>query len=229
MGELIHKLLPTDKVSSLSGRLDECLGITPFYNSEKHQLVYEKEGSSILKLRLPLQYEWTSQQKIFENDERQYIILIVESGQAALAYGEGTHIIEHKVFKAYMVRKKQGKSQIKHLKTKGKSKAGSRVRLANTLHFFEEIQEKIFEWLSYFQVEYIALSCSKSLYSHLFTEDFGLDRNDDRIVKIPQHIQEANFENLLSIHSYLLKAELIFEETVTSQITDLLNSIYEDE
>jgi hypothetical protein len=121
-----------------------------------------------------------------------------------------------------MVRKKQGKSQIKYLKTKGKSKAGSRVRLANTVHFFEEIQEKINEWLAYFQLDYIALSCSKSLYTHLFTEDFELDRNDARIVKIPKHIQEASFENMLAIHRYLLQAEVIYDENDKERISAML-------
>ena len=68
---------------------------------------------------------------------------------------------------------------------------------ANTEHFFEEIHERITEWLEYFEIEQIALSCSKTLYPFLFSDDFELDRKDERLMKIPKHIPEANFENLL--------------------------------
>ena len=50
----------------------------------------------------------------------------IRVGDAVVPYKvnfEGEELIEHKVFKTYMVRKKQGKSQIKHLKSKGKSKS----------------------------------------------------------------------------------------------------------
>lgn len=217
-----HKLIDAEQFHPLLDRLAS-LYSSPSYITEKHQLLYDNNESKPIKVRLPLQYKWLQNLTLLEEeDERAFILLIVESGHAALAYGEGAHIIEHKVFKSYMVRKKQGKSQIKHLKTKGKSKAGSRVRLANTLHFFEEIQEKVTEWLNYFEVDYIALSCTKSLYPHLFKEDFELDRKDSRIVKIPKHIQEANFDKLLKIHRYLLKAELIYDTKEENQISDLL-------
>jgi hypothetical protein len=224
MSDLRQKLISGEALIPLLAELAS-KGANPSYIEEKHQLVYENNESLQLKVRLPLRTKWLSNQTLFEDEEMPFILLIVESGQAALAYGEGNHIIEHKVFKSYMVRKKQGKSQIKYLKTKGKSKAGSRVRLANTVHFFEEIQEKINEWLAYFELDYIALSCSKSLYSHLFTERFNLDRNDPRIIKIPKHIQEANFENILAIHTYLLKAELIYDEANDQQINSILSSL----
>jgi hypothetical protein len=113
-----------------------------------------------------------------------------------------------------MVRKKQGKSQIKYLKTKGKSKAGSRVRLGNTVHFFKEITEKLSDWLSYYNIEKIALSLNKTLYPYLFNKDNEvLDKKDERIYKIPQHIAEPSFENLLKIHSYLLMGELIYDQS----------------
>ncbi|MFT4740951.1 MAG: hypothetical protein ACI9L9_001738 [Marivirga sp.] len=221
MSDLRNKLINTETLISFLAELNSN-GINPTYIEAKHQLVYENNESFQLKVRLPLQTKWLSNQTLFEDEVLPFILLIVESGQAALAYGEGNHIIEHKVIKSYMVRKKQGKSQIKYLKTKGKSKAGSRVRLANTVHFFEEIQEKINEWLAYFQLDYIALSCSKSLYTHLFTEDFELDRNDARIVKIPKHIQEASFENMLAIHRYLLQAEVIYDENDKERIIAML-------
>ena len=203
------RLIPAEEVEyhykQLLQTADSCI-----YELAKHRLVFESERAGTSYLRLPIHYNWNeAESSIVTTEDKAYLISIIESGNAALAYCEDDQIIEHKVFKAYMVRKKQGKSQIKHLKTKGKSKAGSRVRLANTEHFFEEIHERITEWLEYFEIEQIALSCSKTLYPFLFSDDFELDRKDERLIKIPKHIPEANFENLLSIHEYLMKGELI--------------------
>ncbi|MEO1451203.1 MAG: hypothetical protein AAFV07_16855 [Bacteroidota bacterium] len=46
-----------------------------------------------------------------------------------------------------MKRHKRGKAQISYLNTRGKSKAGSRIRLANTVAFFEEINERLQDWI----------------------------------------------------------------------------------
>ncbi|MBK6267382.1 hypothetical protein JKA74_20230 [Marivirga sp. S37H4] len=185
------------------------------YDFSKHRFIFQinNELEFYFRLPLPFQLDYLNQDTNPEDWSNPYIITIIQSGSAALAYCEGLQIIEHKVFKAYMVRKKQGKSQIKYLKTKGKSKAGSRVRLSNTAHFFEEIVEKMGDWLNYYEVERIALSLNKTLYPYFFNKDNDiLDKKDERIFKIPKHIEEPSFENLIKIHSYLLKAELIYSE-----------------
>ncbi len=192
------------------------------YEDQKHQIIYALgDNEMLVKLRLPVQYSWNAASSRIINNDGAYLIVIVESGQAALAYCEADQIIEHKVLKAYMVRKKQGKSQIKYLKTRGKSKAGSRVRLANTEHFFEEIHERINDWLSYFEIKTVALSCSKTLYPYLFTSEFALDRKDERILKIPKHIPEANFDNLLKVHQFLTAGELQFSEDYAELVEKL--------
>ncbi|WNB18831.1 hypothetical protein [Marivirga arenosa] len=158
--------------------------------------------------------------------ESTFIIILVHAGEASLAVSESDQIIEHKSFKAYMVRQKQGKSQIKHLKTKGKSKAGSRVRLASTDHFFNEINDKLNEWLEYYNIDRIALSCNKTLFPFLFNrENAAIEKEDERIYKIPKHIPEANFDNLLQIHKYLISVEIFYESTYNKEVTDLLMNI----
>jgi len=190
------------------------------YNSAKHLLQFS--GAKSLTIRLPLFIQYNQ----VELSNSNFLIILIHSGEAALAYSEEDQIVEHKMVKAYMVRQKQGKSQIKHLKTKGKSKAGSRVRLAGTDHFFEEINEKIAEWEEYFEVDKIALSCNKTLFPYFFNRsDAALNKDDRRIIKIPKHIQEANFENLTSIHNYLIATELNFEESEKAYIQDLIFNI----
>ena len=70
--------------------------------------------------------------KLSETFPDYLILLLRANGNAALGYFEEGKILNHKVIRKYMVRKKQGKSQLKHLNSKGKSRAGSRVRLQQT-------------------------------------------------------------------------------------------------
>lgn len=191
------------------------------YISSKHQLNFNSQHPHI-SIRLPYCFDYKQDQLIPSN----FLIVIIHSGEAALAYSEEDQIVEHKMVKAYMVRQKQGKSQIKYLKTRGKSKAGSRVRLAGTDHFFEEINEKITEWDEYFNIERIAISCNKTLQPYLFNRtDAALQKDDERIFKIPKHIQEANFENLTSIHNYLISMELKFDDSDKEFINDIISEI----
>jgi hypothetical protein len=60
----------------------------------------------------------------------------MQAGHSALAYFEDGEMRHHKVIKKYMVRG-NGKAQVGYLQTRGKSKAGSRIRLANTVSFLK--------------------------------------------------------------------------------------------
>ncbi|SMG37235.1 hypothetical protein SAMN05661096_02431 [Marivirga sericea] len=190
------------------------------YDSLKHQLSFPDKQS--LSIRLPFSFNYLNEKVVHSN----FLIILIHSGEASLAYSEEDQIAEHKMVKAYMVRQKQGKSQIKHLKTKGKSKAGSRVRLAGTDHFFEEINEKITEWDEYHEIEKIAISCNKTLQPYFFNRpDAALLKNDSRLFKIPKHIQEANYDNLTSIHNYLISTEFKFDDSYKEFITKLISEI----
>ena len=220
------KLIDIEEIIQIIIKLKDSF---PFnFDSEKHRYIFQLDKSNEFYLRLPLPIDLKHLREGLEIEEleRKYIIAIIQSGSAALAYCEGLQIIEHKVFKAYMVRKKQGKSQLKYLKTKGKSKAGSRVRLSNTEHFFDEIIEKMEDWLSYFEVDSIAMSLNKTLYPYFFHENNNvLDKQDERIFKIPKHIEEPSFENLLKVHSFLLQGELIYPKVHE----EMLNKIIKEE
>ena len=97
-----------------------------------------------------------------------------------------------------MTRKKQGFSQIKYLNKKGKSRAGSRIRLAATLEFFEKINETLDELFEEYTLDRIAINCTPSLSPLLFNSkiECSFSKNDDRLYKIPLHIPQSNFSNL---------------------------------
>lgn len=184
------------------------------YAQDKNQLVFDQEGSKTLTFRLPISI--ASPQTFIENpeDRANYVLLMMRSGIASIGYFEDGENIDHKVFRAYMVRKKQGMSQLKYLKTKGKSRAGSRVRLAETAEFFEQINERLNDYFSEYHVGRIGLSCPVTLIPYLYgskvPSPFGKD--DPRLFKIPKHVQKPTFESLMAINQYLLKGEIKYKE-----------------
>ncbi|HYG37499.1 MAG TPA: hypothetical protein VD908_02720, partial [Cytophagales bacterium] len=122
------------------------------YDYEKHKLaILDKEGNEQISFRLPIVVPPPDQNQ--ENTQVNYIILLVQSGSCAMGYFEDGVNLDHKVFRSYMVRKKQGTSQIKYLKTKGKSRAGSRVRLGETMEFFENINERLQEYFDDYKID----------------------------------------------------------------------------
>lgn len=194
-------------------------------SSEKHKLLIfeneEKIADFLLPLPLPFLESNNFQEYITHNFDviPNYVIYMIQAGSCALAYYEGDELIEHKVFKTYMVRKKQGKSQIKHLKSKGKSKAGSRVRLSNTIHFFEQINGRLKEYFNDYHVEKIIYACPTNMIS-LFYESKILppfDRTDERLIKIPIDIQQPCFEELLKINHKICLGKLTFYNTYFEQ------------
>ena len=185
------------------------------YDAEKHRLLFlDEAGNEKLILRLPITLPPPEKDLSFPIKLVHYIILLVQSGSCAIGYFEGNKNLDHKVFRAYMVRKKRGVSQLKHLKTKGKSRAGSRVRLGETEEFFENINERLKAYFEAHQIDRIAMSVSKILVPHLFEAKHKtpFDKRDPRIFKIPKHIHLPIYEVLLDTHKFLQKGELIYEE-----------------
>lgn len=127
-----------------------------------------------------------------------YLLLLMEAGQASLGFVEDDELIHHKVIRKYMVRKKQGKAQLTHLRQKGKSRLGSRIRLANSIAFFEEINEKVEEWDIIDDAEHILYSCTSRLWGELFRSSvpcpFSLD--DPRVRKLPMDVRTPTLEEL---------------------------------
>jgi len=200
------------------------------FDAKKNQLVYSSESEKVIKLRFPLDMEFEAEKKqIISVDFKQYILIIIRAGIATVGYFENYKNTDHKVFRAYMVRKKQGKSQIKYLKTKGKSRAGSRVRLSETLEFFEEINIRLSSYFKEFRVDQIGITCSETLLPYLFGSKTvtPFDKKDPRIFKIPKHIQNPTYEELLKTNEFLLKSEIKYTEKGAELWQEFLTSIEE--
>jgi len=195
------------------------------YDSEKHRIIFlDANKNELFYFRLPvvLSPELTVEPEVRKVN---YIILLIQSGHCAIGYFENGMNLDHKVFRSYMVRMKQGVSQVKYLKTKGKSRAGSRVRLAETAEFFENINQRLQDYFAHYPIHRVALSCSKILIPYLFNSKVAtpFTKNDPRIFKIPKHITIPNYEVLLDTNKFLLKGEFVYDEKYQDQVDALLN------
>ena len=128
------------------------------------------------------------------------LVILIQAGHAAIGYFEENELVLHKVITRYMVRG-NGKAQHTYLKTRGKSKAGSRIRLAQTLDFFEEINQKIDEWAIIDECQKVLYSASIPLWNMLFESKVTstFEKTDKRLLKIPLDVDIPNHAELLRI------------------------------
>jgi hypothetical protein len=181
-----------------------------------------QEGEKILDFRVPITFPTLPEKEDEQltlclsdySDKitflpKPYLLILIQAGYASLGYFEEGELIHHKAITAYMVRKKQGKSQIKHLNSKGKSRLGSRIRLQNTVLFFEQINSKLKEWHQkssiFDKVERIGQSGSPDLWHLFYTskEEAPFQKNDSRLRKVPITVHSPNFEELQRVNNYV--------------------------
>ncbi|MDN3690216.1 hypothetical protein [Cyclobacterium jeungdonense] len=215
----MHRLIKADTLPAFLDWI-KIRAIELEYLPSQHKLNIYKDGIRVGALRLPLHYNWEAETGKIWPKETNWILFMVRAGIAAVGYFENGSNISHNVYRAYMVRKKQGKSQIKYLKTKGKSRAGSRVRLGEAEVFFQEIHEKVTSYLRHHPVDMIGYSCSKTLWPFIFNAGTGIDKDDPRLYKIPLHVQHPTYETLLQVNETLQAATLEFEEELSDWFKD---------
>lgn len=198
--------------------------VANFSPSKKTITYYDSGNNKLLIVRLSIDLKYThTDNLITKTDFLNHIILLVKSGIGSTAFFENGEIVDHKVFRAYMVRKKQGKSQIKYLKTKGKSRAGSRIRLQETLDFFEEINLRLNSYFKEYRIDVIACNSSKTLLPYLYQSKTKtpFEKNDGRLYKIPKHIASATHENLLEVNEHLFSSAMFITEIGQEIFKDL--------
>ncbi len=183
------------------------------FNKKKNRISLEEQNKEpILHLRLPLTKTYNElENSLLDSVYENYVLIMIRAGIASVGLFEHFENTDHKVFRAYMVRKKQGKSQIKHLKTKGKSRAGSRIRLSESLDFFNEINERLNRYFSDHRIDRIGIACSETLLPYLYSAKNipPFEKKDPRLFKIPKHVQNPTFESLLDTNDFLLQGELL--------------------
>ena len=161
------------------------------YDYKSHEISFSDGG----RCRLPLQTR-VNQLKVEFLEDKPFLILVIQSGGAVLGLVEEGELTYHKVFRGYLIRKKQGKSQLKHLKTKGKSRAGSRVRLLSTFSFLDDICQKLQELFLETELDRIVFHCSDLLRPHFFERNKCFDKNDVRLFPLGVNVDAPSYEFL---------------------------------
>lgn len=201
------------------------------YLPEKHQLLLANDNTWLCKLYLPWTSTWSATGRLEPADDIHYCLTLIRAGQATVGYFHHGKLLDHKVFRAYMVRQKQGKSQFKYLKTKGKSRAGSRIRLEETSHFFKEILHRLQIYNSQYPLNFWGLGCSKTWWPLLFNQgDIPiLESKTMRLMQLPYPFKKASFEELQILEYRLAQFHLLISDSGQEVIPSLLDTKPEHE
>ncbi len=131
-------------------------------------------------------------------------VLLMQAGAVSLGRFEGARPVATKSLRRYVVRGK-GRAQPLHLKTKGKSRYGSRLRLANARRLLIETNEKLIEWEKEFgPADRVYISCPVRLLSSVFeTTPAPPFEKSGPLVKIPLDLPRPTTEVLLRTYRSL--------------------------
>lgn len=181
------------------------------YLPEKHQLLLENKVSWLAKLFLPWTMTWLPEGKFQVQEDVHYCLTLVRAGQASLGYFHQGKLLDHKVFRGYLVRQKQGKSQFKYLKTKGKSRAGSRIRLEETLVFFKEINERLQVYAKQYPLNFWGLGCAKTMRPLLFDGELNppFTSKSVELIELPYPFTKGSYEELQELELRLQQFHLL--------------------
>lgn len=127
-----------------------------------------------------------------------HTVVLMQAGAVSLGLFEAGEVIATRSYKRYVVRG-SGRAQPTHLKTKGKSRYGSRLRLQNAKLLLEETNEKLNEWAAeHGPSDCVYYNAPVRLWPTLFEAEPAppFDR-DDRMIKIPLDLPKPTTEILL--------------------------------
>jgi hypothetical protein len=133
-----------------------------------------------------------------------HVVVLMQAGAVSLGLFEEGEAVETKSFKRYVVRGK-GRSQPKHLDSKGKSRYGSRLRLQNARRLLEETNERLCEWRDEFgAADEVYYSGSNRLWADLFTvKPLPPFDKDDSPIRIPLDLPKPTTDVLLRTYKAL--------------------------
>lgn len=131
-----------------------------------------------------------------------YAVLLMQAGAAALGLFEDGALLDHKALKRYVVRGK-GRAQPTHLKTRGKSRFGSRLRLRNAERLLTDVNERLGAWWQDDEPpERLFVSCPVRLFADLCRTEPGppVGVEDPRRVHIPIDVHVPTHAELVRVH-----------------------------
>lgn len=141
--------------------------------------------------------------------ERQ-VVLLLQAGAVAVGYWEGDELLAHKAMRKYVVRG-HGKAQPAHLKTRGKSRYGSRLRLQNWKRLLAATNERLLaDWERFGAPERIFYAAPVRGLGDLFAAEppppFARDAAE--LQRVPMHVHAPDFTELRRVRGWLRHGRL---------------------
>lgn len=138
--------------------------------------------------------------------QRQCLVLL-QAGAAAVGSFEAGEVLATRSLKRYVVRG-NGRAQGTHLRRRGKSRYGSRLRLRNAQHLLEELNEKLREhWESFGPAREVFASAPARLWAELWrartTPPFEPSGAATRLLRVPFDVPVPTTEVLLRTYRRL--------------------------
>ncbi len=140
-----------------------------------------------------------------------HALLLLRAGASALGLWQDDELLRHKVIRKYVVRGR-GRAQPLHLKTRGKSRYGSRLRLQQAKQQLIETNEKLIEFFAQpEQPRFIFYSVPTRSFPELFqvAPPPPFEATDPRLIKIPVHVHQPTLGELERTHRILGRGRIV--------------------
>ena len=137
-----------------------------------------------------------------------HLVVLLQAGASALGVWRGNELVRHKVIKKYVVRG-SGRAQPVHLKTKGKSRYGSRLRLRNARALLQEVNERLTDWWhEESPIDMVFYSCPVRLWADLYHAPLPPPFPRDLARKIPLDVRVPGFDELQRVRRALVRGSI---------------------
>lgn len=141
------------------------------------------------------------------------IVLLARAGAVAWGLWDDDRLVLHKVDKRYVVRG-TGRAQPSYLKSKGKSRYGSRLRLMNHRALLEDTSARLHAlWKEYGPADRVYVGCPVRLWAEFASAGAGLPLGfNERILRLPFDFGAPGFEELMRIRARLTTGEIVYRD-----------------
>lgn len=132
-------------------------------------------------------------------------MVLLRAGAVALGWWHGDELLDHKAIRKYVVRG-NGKAQPTHLKTRGKSRYGSRLRLQNWKSLLADTNERLHDWWRvHGRPDRVYHAAPVRVWTDLLqaTPPPPFAADDATLFRIPLHVHRPDFEELLRVRGWL--------------------------
>ena len=130
-------------------------------------------------------------------------VILLQAGAAAIGLWREDECLQHKVIKKYVVRGK-GRAQPTHLKTAGKSRYGSRLRLRNARALLVELNERLCSWRDEEgPFDAVFYSCPVRTWPELWRLEPQPPFSRSQAIKIPKDVAIPGLNELMRVRRFL--------------------------